>query len=304
MLIVLTATAHQAFADNGSQLQEQGPAAAGSTQPIADGAPQSAVPRDEPPADVGLRITPYAWLTGFNGSVNARGVELDIDESFTDVLDSSDSIVGLMGAVDLEAGRFVAQINGAYSQAHQEDSRSRVFGNGGVIANAQAEVDISTAWLEIMGGYRVVDHAIADDHRLAVDLLGGVRYTDLSLDLAVETEATVALPDGETLSQGVRRSLERDQDWFEPFVGARASVQLYEGWTASLKGDIGGFDVDGSSFAWQAMALTGYEWAFSGGTFGVLAGYRALGQDYSNDGFEWDVVTHGLVLGCSLRFEF
>ncbi|MFM7135013.1 MAG: hypothetical protein ACKO0W_11925 [Planctomycetota bacterium] len=220
------------------------------------------------------------------------------------MLESTDSVVGLMGSMDLTAERFVAQLSGAYAQARQDSSRSRVFGAGGLVVGAESEVEFSSAVMELLGGYRVIDRAIDDERRFTTDLFGGLRHTELSLELAVEAEASVVLRDGETLTQGVRASLDRDTDWFEPFVGARMAVALHEGWTVSLRGDVGGFGVDGSSFAWQTVAALGYEKSFSGGSFGLLGGYRALGQDYSQGGFEWDVVTHGPILGFTLRLEF
>lgn len=291
-------------AESSPHTQSSPPAIAGGSQPDAGGSHPVGEPSLEPASGVSLRITPYAWLTGFDGSVNARGVESDLDLSFRDVLESTDSVVGLMGTLDMTAERFVAQLSGAYAEARQESSRSRAFGAGGLVVDAESEVEFSTAVMELLGGYRVVDRAFGDEQRFTTDLFGGLRHNALSLELAVEAEASVVLRDGETLVQGVRKTLDRDEDWFEPFVGARMSAELHEGWTVSLRGDVGGFGVDGSSFAWQTVAALGYEESFSGGSFGLLAGYRALGQDYSQGGFEWDVVTHGPVLGFTLRLEF
>jgi hypothetical protein len=72
-----------------------------------------------------------------------------------------------------------------------------------------------------------------------------------------------------------------------------------------LAGDVGGFGV-GSDFAWSFLALFGYQWEASGIEWAILAGYRALGQDYTTGSgaqrFRWDVTMHGPVLGFTVRF--
>jgi hypothetical protein len=63
----------------------------------------------------------------------------------------------------------------------------------------------------------------------------------------------------------------------------------------------------GSDFAWNAFGLIGYRF----GLFGednarVLAGYRALSQDYTDGSgrnkFKWDITMHGPILGLDIGF--
>jgi hypothetical protein len=68
-----------------------------------------------------------------------------------------------------------------------------------------------------------------------------------------------------------------------------------------VTGDIGGFGV-GSDFAWDAFGVIGYRFSLFGQeNSGVIAGYRALSQDYTDgsgrDKFQWDVTLHGPILG-------
>ncbi len=205
-------------------------------------------------------MTPYAWLTGFDGSVDARGVRLDIDLSFGDVLDSSDTVFGLMGALDFEAGWFIAQLNGAYTTATQDATRGFAGPRGGVVSTATIETELSATWLEFMAGARVINHAFGEGHTLALDAFAGLRHTSLGLDLSLRTETDVTLPDGEIIAGSVQREIERDRDWVEHLIGARLGVAFGGGWTTWLRGDVGGFGVDGSDLAWQVMAGLGHEW--------------------------------------------
>ena len=56
----------------------------------------------------------------------------------------------------------------------------------------------------------------------------------------------------------------------------------------------GGADVD-----WDVMAGVGYN---INETFSATFGYRALGVDYSDDGFLFDVVQQGPIAGLTIRF--
>ena len=70
------------------------------------------------------------------------------------------------------------------------------------------------------------------------------------------------------------------------------------GWAQGLEGDIGGFGVS-SEFTWQAMAALGYRTSENSS---LLLGYRAIGTDYTNDGFTYDIVAHGVALGFEYTF--
>lgn len=63
-------------------------------------------------------------------------------------------------------------------------------------------------------------------------------------------------------------------------------------------GDIGGFGA-ASDLTWQAMAGFGWRFSENGGAF---LGYRAIGTDYEDGGFTYDMVVHGPLLG--LEFVF
>jgi hypothetical protein len=72
-----------------------------------------------------------------------------------------------------------------------------------------------------------------------------------------------------------------------------------------LSGDIGGFGV-GSQLTWQGFA--GYSYEFSSGptSWSAVAGYKALGVNYSAgwgaDSRSLDVVMHGPVIGLTFKW--
>jgi len=117
-----------------------------------------------------------------------------------------------------------------------------------------------------------------------------------------EAEVDITLPDGSMLEAGRSRDQSDSEQWGEIFVGGRVGVDLSEGWTMEIRSDIGGFGVNGSEFSWQAAGVIGYRWRFKTWAFSAFGGYRALGQDYTNGDFGWDMVVYGPILGVGFSF--
>jgi len=256
-----------------------------------------------------LSITPYVWLTSLTGESGARGQLVDVDQSFGDVVENADSLLGFMGAVELQHGAWIFNLNSAYTRAEFGRERTRFVtgpGGGSGTVDVDVETEVESLVLELFAGRRFFEEAVGEsgDGRVAVDGFAGVRWTDLDLGIQANALADAVLADGTPVQAGVARDVGGDASWFEPFVGGRVEYRPNERWTFSLRGDIGGFDIDGSAFAWQTIAIAGYTWQADGWTLTLAGGYRALGQDYEEDGVTWDVVTHGPILGLSAGFAF
>lgn len=280
------------------------PTAALAGQQPAPEAPTGALDAPTDPGDpVRLSLSPYAWLTSLSGDATVRGVEVDATASFLDIIERSDTVFGLMGAADLEYERLVFQLNSAWTTAEFSESAGR-----GRNRTLDAEVDLDTVWVEAFGGYRFLDRRIergAESHRrFTLDGFVGGRVTAIDIDANLTATADITLPDGEMLSVGQSTDRGQSEEWFEPFVGARLGLDITDHWSLSLRGDVGGFGVSGADFAWQTAVLLGYRWRLDGWNIAVFGGYRALGQDYSDGEFGWDVVTHGPLLGAQFSWSF
>jgi hypothetical protein len=261
-------------------------------------------PSPSSPADaLQFHLAPYIWLTSLSGDIGVRNIEFDATKSFVDILHASDTVFGLMGAVDLEAGPWVFEFNGAWTTAQISHTQ-------GLLRNTSvgADVDINSAWFELFAGYRVVDTPFGIDHpadsSLALDFFGGGRVTAVGINATLRTSTSVTLPGGDTLAAARDREWDRSDDWVEPFVGSRLTLNLTDRWTITLRGDVGGFDVDNSHFSWQAAGLVGYHWKLEDGELSLFAGYRALAQDYETTNFSWNMTTHGPLLGMALNYTF
>ena len=148
-----------------------------------------------------------------------------------------------------------------------------------------------------LGTWDLANHAGDKTPSVTVDTYFGARYTDLDVEIDYKFDG---------IFRSFRNDVSKDKSWLEPLIGARTIWDLSERWTLTLAGDIGGI-VAGSDFAWNAVSLMGYRFSlFAEKDAGILAGYRALSQDYDdgsgNDKFEWDVTLHGPILGLLVQF--
>jgi hypothetical protein len=233
---------------------------------------------DEDPTAVHVTITPYVWAAGIYGDVTVRGVDASPSASFLDILENTDSLVGLQGHLEVTRGRFGVFGDVFYVKTKVEDA-----GTTGL--------DVTTRmwFVEFGGQYRLLDTRAERVPGFTFDIYGGGRYTDLELDLD-----TRGAP-----------SVNQSKDWIDPIVGGRLGVHFSEHVFLLFAGDVGGFGV-GSDFAWSILGLFGYKWESGTVEWAILAGYKALGQDYTTGSgaqqFRWDIVMHGPVLGFSVRF--
>jgi opacity protein-like surface antigen len=231
-----------------------------------------------------LEVTPYLWASGMDGTVGVQGVEADLDAKFEDILEQLDS--AFLATLELRRGRWGLLLDGIYFKLEGEGAQS--WQGPGGIGSATGELEVTSTLnvYQFAAAYRVRED-------VAIDLIAGARYTQL------ETELDLTVTTGGLLPGGARR-VSGDKDWWDPILGIRLQIPFGERWTGVLYGDYGGFGV-GSDATYQAIA--GVNWQFSE-HFSLKAGYRYVYQDYEDDddGFKWDVASHGPYLGVGMRF--
>jgi hypothetical protein len=223
----------------------------------------------------------YLWLPAQDGTVTVRGQSAAVDLSVGDSLDLVfDSFkFAATGRVEARKGKALLTLDLLYTNL-EENTQTAI----GVGVTTQTEQLI----LEFGGGYHLLDWSVAGAGlpRVSVDVLGGGRFVYLDSGVTIEN-----LIDAD-----------KSQDWLDPFIGARLKVDLIDGPSVSVRGDIGGFGV-GSQFTWNMAAILAYQ--VSPRT-SLAAGYRILDIDYSEgmgaDKFQYDVQMRGPVLGFTLRF--
>jgi len=228
-----------------------------------------------------VNIVPlYLWLPGMSGTVGVFGSSVQVDLTPIDIVsnlgDFLDALDGLyMGAGEVRYGDFGLAYDIFYIDVSSTAEIDRTLLKGA------ADIAFSQVMATILGSYRAVE-----DENMYVDLLGGIRINDVSVDVDVDTTlGGFELSDGST--------------WVDPMFGAKGRMQLNENWYASGTALVGGFGVS-SDFVWDVSAILGYQW---NDWLDLYAGFRGAGTDYKSGSLIWDVTQYGPILGASIKLN-
>jgi hypothetical protein len=268
------------------------------------------------PSQWQFRFTPYGWMTSVNGNTTAAGHTVDIDASFFDIVEKSDSIMALMGYFEARKGRFGFFTDVVWEDlsfdVHRDVSRNPFarFPNVNVAIKGNAQLDYQSTIIQSGIAYELVRWPGSVGSYTALDVMGSARYWNQEVDVSLRLTGTLTaelqrlgLELQRSGSLAVARS--GDLEWVDPVVGARLRHQMASGAELALYGDVGGFGV-GSDFSWQAVATYGFDVNCFGTPLRTVVGYRALAVDFSENGRfgsnGLDFVQHGPVMGISFRW--
>jgi hypothetical protein len=229
-----------------------------------------------------ISVTPYFWAAGLSGDVGVFGRQpVDIDMGFSDVF--QDLKFAAMAYGDVNNGTWGVFADLMYVHTESDSSIERtVFG---VPTKLDASVETKSFTATLMGEYRI---QMADN--VTVDLMAGARIW--SVDNDIKARLTAGGPplvdfsgsDGDT--------------WVDPMIGFKTRIDTNSPFYVTGWGMIGGFGA-GADLDWDVMVGIGYDW---NDKISSSVGYRALGVDYDNDGFVYDVVQQGIFLGTTINF--
>jgi hypothetical protein len=218
-----------------------------------------------------VAIAPYLLGAAMSGTTTVKGQELDVDMSFSDILDHLQ--FGAMGLVVARKGNW-----GFGGDAIWMSLGANGTSPGPVAIPGSA--DVSQGAFSFYGLRRLAPVA---------DLMFGARVNTLQADLRFN---------GPNLS-----SVEGSKTWVDPIVGLQLHTpESGKRWHGQVYTEIGGFGV-GSTFTWQVFPTFGVNLAK---WVSIDFGYRWLDMDYETGEnatlFTWDVLTQGPVLGFVFKF--
>ena len=111
-------------------------------------------------------------------------------------------------------------------------------------------------------------------------------------------KAQIANQLASTLDAKLGQTLSRDDYWFDPYVGLRARYNFNKAYYTAVRGEIGGFGV-GADVMWEVETVVGINLTHC---IFTEIGYRALGGNFEEDNFKFDVVTHGPQITTGITF--
>ena len=261
-------------------------------------------------------LTPYGWATSINGDVTARGHTADINESFIEIVEKSDSLLAWMTYFEARKGRlalftdFVWADIGFPGRFNITKSPLDRFDRASLNVKGDAQLDYKQTIIQSGVAYEVARWQSGSGSMTALDVMGSARYWNQEVDLSMRLTGTltVDLPDlGLQFQRSRRAAVARtgSLEWVDPVVGARIRHEIAQGKELRLEGDVGGFGV-GSEFSWQAVATYGFDVNCFGTPLHTVIGYRALAVNYSEDGRfgenALDIVQHGPVMGVTFNW--
>jgi hypothetical protein len=240
-------------------------------------------------------LAPYAWAAGLNGDVGLFGfAPVDIDIPFSDIIQNLD--FAAMGVGEAHNGTWGVFVDLNYINLSADKSGSRalerdLFERFDVEAQVSASADITEFIGTVMGQWRPID-----SQEMILDLMAGARYWNIENDIEITGTVSGGGPLGAEITRQVSGS--DGAAWVDPMLGVKSRINTETPFYLTGWGLIGGFGV-GSDFNWDVMGGVGYEWTEK---FSTVLGYRALGVDYSNDGFVYDVIQQGVAFGGVISF--
>jgi hypothetical protein len=274
----------------------------------------SAVPGGEPD-DTGWRFTAslYLWVTGMSGDLMVRGRDVPIDLSFSDLLNASDTLVGLFGYFEGMKGRFGFALDSAYARLSADLDASVTSVGPAEISLEGGEWDFRLFVLDFAGFYRFyevrhwseTERATRRRPLMAFDALLGGRYSHEKLELKGTVRSSVTVGDVPILDETYPFALEPSNHLVDPILGGRIILWPAERVELALWGDFGGFGA-GHDFTWQLKGVAGYSFRMFGVDSSVFAGYRSLYVERKieegSGTLETSITLHGPVVGLVCRF--
>jgi opacity protein-like surface antigen len=206
-------------------------------------------------------VIPYFLGAGMNGDVAILGRSVAIDQSFGEILDHLE--FGFMGHFESENNKWVVLGDFFYAGLGAQPP--------------QVTVDINQY---------IVEGGVGRKFGQNFALLGGARFNRLDAKLGFRGPIGI--------------EVEGDQNFLDPYVGARIIAPLSDRFAIYVRGDIGGFGV-GSDFAWYFNPAVRINLSQN---IGLFIFYRWDHVDYENDddGFKFDVTISGPGAGVGFRF--
>lgn len=216
--------------------------------------------------------SPYFWVAGISGDFGQFGLPaIHVVSDFGDILKDLD--VGFMAIGEARHDRFSVFGDVIYTKVSSQTATPL-----GVVARG---VDTTS---ETFAGLVGMGYAIFQDGRSNVDVVAGARIWHASTRISFS---------GGFLS-GV--SSRDSATWVDAIAGVRGRYFLTDHFYLSAWGLAGAGQAD---LDWDLAIGIGYEFR---DRISTIAGYRALGVDYSHDGFIFDAVQQGPILGLVVRF--
>jgi len=221
----------------------------------------------------------YLWGADMGGTT-MRGSEVEV--GFSDLLDNLE--MAFMGAFAARKNNWSFLTDVIYLDIGVENTTEWSIPIGGNLlpVTTTTDLDVKSWVMHFAGGYNLYSEG-----KSRLDLIGGARYLDLSMDLFLELQS---------LGPGLSRTVSESLSAWDGIVGLKGQASLGERWFLSYYVDVGAGQSD---LTWQATAGIGYR---AGRVWDMALVYRHLEWDLGSTRVIDDLNISGPMLGVIFRW--
>lgn len=217
-------------------------------------------------------VAPYFWAAGLSGEVAQFGLpSIQVDAKFGDVLKNLD--FAAMAIAEARYDRYSVFGDLMYVKLSTGSGTPK-----GILATS---VDLTS---QTFSGLVGAGYAVLQSDEGQLDFVGAMRVWSAKTDLDFHG----GILDGVSASDSAT--------WVDGLIGLRANYSLTREVYLTGWGMVG---AGAANIDWDVAAALGYR---INERFSAVAGYRALGVNYRKDGFVFDVVQQGPIMGLVMRF--
>ena len=234
-----------------------------------------------PPAPVPLEandpgwtfaFSPYFWAAGLSGDISQFGLPaVHVSSDFSDILENLDFAAMAIGEARNGSYSFFGDI--VYTKLSAGSATPR-----GILANT---VDVTS---ETFAGLFGAGYSVLADERGYLDIVAAARVWNVSTDISFSG----GILDGVDVSDSAT--------WIDGLAGVRGRYALTDNFYLMGWGLVGAGEDD---IDWDVAGGIGYRF---NDAISAIAGYRALGVNYEEDGFLSNAAPQGPVRGFVFRF--
>jgi hypothetical protein len=222
-------------------------------------------------------------MPSVSGSVGVGDRTANVEESFIDILENTDSVIGLSGRVTLAYDRFEAFTDITWIRLGFD----KITTPSGARFSTTMSLMISDACI----AYNLLEPSVDSHGRRGPTL---APYTGARIFWANTQVDATDYPFSDSASSV----------WADPIFGGMWETPFSETGRFSLAGDAGGFTLS-SQLTWQVTALFGFDFRCFEHPCTLSIGMRAIADDYAADSTNrvtTDLILWGPILAWDIRF--
>ena len=226
---------------------------------------------------------PQLWMPSVSGSVGVGRRTTNVEESFINILQNTDSVIGLSGRVTVAYDRFEAFTDTTWIRLGFD----KVTTPSGASFSTTMSLMISDACI----AYNLLDPSVDSRGRRGPTL---APYAGARIFWANTQVDATDFPVSDSASSV----------WADPIFGGMWETPFGDAARFSLAGDAGGFTLS-SQLTWQVTALFGFDFRCFEHPCTLSIGMRAIADDYAPDSrnkITTDLILWGPILAWDIRF--